>query len=802
MKINSNMKIKITILLLLFRLNSFCQDLPHENNDAKMLLLCNKGQTKEQLFLPNATMQLSPTANIFNNSNRRALIFPLRDENVSSFIKKSEIIIGGHDSSENLRVAASGNQMELSDFVPGPIPYDEDIDPNACNNWDIIFTVTKEEILQHMENFKNGLYNDVNNHSLIPASIKYWPAIGNPFWHEKYSFDLAYNNNYYRLASYYDTNQDAFYDPSAGDFPTLNSYCDFPSSICKSLSFWVMNDTGSNHSLTKGEPINIQLNCYAYSFDTYQDSIENISFRIEFINFSDSDIEDFHVGFRYDFDLGCPYDDNIGIDTFQNLMYIYNDSVDDGAEQAGCNFSNNGYSPYLLGLQYTGGLRTPKVFVYDDDGNKIYDDFGNVLLSDPILNSGEIDTLVNSRISSFIVKEACKEQLNCDYNNDHAYYNLLKGKKIDGESYTQEGKIIKHMFPNNPASSSWSMCNDNSLDDKDIEAMMSVGPIHLQPGAINSFNFSFHLINNSDYCPDIIPFVVEANRPIESFYERCYDTHQSYPLSPSVAFMKKSDSEIEISLPDNANNQKMKSFLEIFYSDPEGYNTSVTDNYGAFEGIMIFQLRDSSSYINSNMDDENNMRLIHQSDMENGVIDAYNYFSIIDSKPYNLNHRTWIKKLMVKGNNKGLASSFVFDDDLFEEGIGLVKEKTYWFAAYSYAFNNWKELDTFNGYGQSTQFWSGLPSVYKFVNNNIVNTNQENIFLPKVTCYNNSINIQNFENNLNLKIYDITGKLIISQNIFENNFRLLNSTNNKLLMVDLEDTITHKRSVSKVFCTE
>lgn len=802
MKINSNMKINITVLLLLFRLNAFCQDLPLENNEAKMLQLCNKGQTKEQLFLPTATLQLSPTANIFNNSNGNAFIFPQREENVSSFIKKSEIIIGGYDSSENLRVAASGNQMELSDFVPGPIPYGEDIDPNACNNWDIIFTVTKEEILQHMENFKNGLYNDVNNHSLIPASIKYWPAIGNPFWHEKYSFDLDYNGSYYPLANYYDTNQDAFYDPSAGDFPTLDFYCDIPTPIYTSLSFWVMNDAGSNHSLTKGEPINIQLNCYAYSHDAYEDSNENISFKIDFINFSESDIIDFHVGFRYDFDLGCPYDDNIGIDTFQNLMYIYNDSVDDGAEQSGCNFSNNGYSPYLLGLQYTGGLRTPKVFVYDDDGNKIYDDFGNVLLSDPKLNSIEIDTLVNSRISSFIVNEACKVSLNCDHNNDETYYNLLKGKKIDGENYFHDGNIISHMFPDNPITSSWSMCNDNNLDNKDLEAMMSIGPILLQPGAINSFNFSFHLINNSDYCPDIIPFVVEANRSIESFYERCYDTYKSYPLPPSLELMKESDSEIEISLPDNTNNQKMKSFVELFYSDPKGHNTGVTDNYGAFEGVMIYQLRDSSSYINSNRDDENNMRLIHQSDLENDVIDAYNYFSIIDSKPYNLNQRTWIKKLMVKGNNKGLASSFIFDDDLFEEGIGLVKDKTYWFAAYSYAFNNWKELDTFNGYGQRTQFWSNSPSIYKYTNNNTVSSKEEKILNPTVNCSNSTLNIQNIENDLNIKVYDISGKLLITQKLNQENTLLLNNVKNKLLLVELIDLFTHSRSICKVFCSE
>lgn len=793
----------LSIFLGLIPLSSQIQS---EHALVEILSNCEKSSSIYQLNFPNSEVSISPTANIFNNKNKNAFVFPLRgDDKVSSLIKSSEIWLAGTDKDGNYKVAVAGRKNQFSDFYAGPLDINGQISPEICENWDKIFSVNKENILTHIHNFQAGVYEDTTNYKFIPEDVRYWPAYGNPFWKEKYKFGIGNSSLYrrYDFASFYDNDNDKIYNPAKGDFPTIDP-CKKTEAIPDNLHFWILNDNGGPHRISGGDKIQIQINCYLYHYKSHDALNDVVNMRFHFINKADADIIDFYFGYNIDFDFLCPYDDKVGIDTSNNQIYIYNEELTDGINQENCDAKVQ-YAPYMLGIKYSGRTRAPMVFTYDQNGNKLFDELGRAILSDPPIGSGEMDTIIEKNLTNFIVNESCGDiaENNCFSYNDKYYYNIIRGKTREGNDLNYNGNKINFMYPSNPNDiNGWSMCTDDAFQGKDIEALMSIGPLLLQPGASNTFDLFFSLQNIRTECADIITLIDESNSVLSSLDTKCYWVDHFGPYPPKVNInLEKDQQQIHIVIPQNEYNENIKDYAEPAESAPNGFQDSLSKI--KFEGFLIFQLKDSSSYIDNPLKDTSRMRLIHQMDIKNTVSKVYKFQPKFVTKTYNKYNRHWESIEMVNGHNTGLTDTVFISKDLFTEDEKLQHNKNYWYAIYTYAFNNWKDLDTLTGHGQKNQFFKSAPTIHSVIYKDKFIEKLDSIlhFPIHVYCKNEKVYFDKIHSNDEIRISEVNGRILYKGSSTSEAMTIyINDINNRILITEVVNILNHHRYINKVYC--
>jgi hypothetical protein len=118
----------------------------------------------------------------------------------------------------------------------------------------------------------------------------------------------------------------------------------------------------------------------------------------------------------------------------------------------------------ILGFDYVKGPLVSKVFKRDEDGNFIYDIAGKKLLVDPASFSGEQDTLVEGKMSSFSYNENGGFGMfpivttDPQRGKEDGFYNYLNGLWADGTPKTYGGSgynpgstdTTKYAFPDPP----------------------------------------------------------------------------------------------------------------------------------------------------------------------------------------------------------------------------------------------------------------------------------------------------------------------------------------------------------------
>lgn len=632
-----------------------------------------------------------------------------------SSIFAGAVWIGGLDPAGNLKIAAvdyrSGGQ---TDFFTGPIdPGTGATDLAICQNWDRFFKVLSVNVDAHNNNWERGQFSgDGISCDSIPDDVKYWPGKGNPYFLEKFEFELP--NTGQGLGSFWDEDGDGEYDPCKGDFPIIEIRGCAPANrtqakelVPDEMIFWIYNDAGGPHTLTQGRPILMEIQVQAFAFES-NDEINDMTFqRYKLINRAPSDITQCYFAMWMDPDLGCFSDDYIGCDVSRSLAYVYNEDVLDG--ENGCTCSR-GVPTYcdeipILGLDYFRGPLAPKV----------KGPLG--VLLDPAPGQ-QPDTIVELGMSSFIYYNngsvGSPDQATTDPNIDTEYYQYLRGIWRDGSPITQGGDgynpssqdTIDYVFPNPPNSDKWSMCNED-LPFGDRRTLQASGPFLLKPGAINELIVGLVWVPDLVYpCPDISRLLF-ADDLGQSLFDNCFEIKDG-PDAPDVDIIEL-DRELVLVLTNDtiSSNNKFEKYLEADLNPvPDGL-----DSVFIFEGYQIYQLA-NENVTAQEINDVTKARLIRQVDVKNGISTLYNWRPAIEDPTPNNTEIVWTFERKVEGADQGISHTFLINEDDFAEGDRrLINHKGYYFMVLAYAHNNWADFDPREDLGQRMPYCAGRRNI-------------------------------------------------------------------------------------------
>lgn len=634
-----------------------------------------------------------------------------------SSIFAGAVWIGGLDPAGNLKIAAVDFRSNgETDYFSGPIdPVTGSTDSEICEAWDRFFRVRASNVESHNARWDraNARDEDIDCDS-IPSDVKFWPGRGNPFFQEKFDFELPDTGQ--GLGSFWDQDGDGDYNPCNGDFPIIDIRgCD-PANrsqakeiVPDEMTFWIYNDAGGPHTLTQGNPILMEVQVQAFAFAS-NDEINDMTFqRYKLINRASSDIRDCYFAMWIDPDLGCNSDDYIGCDIDRSLAYVYNEDVLDGQDGCTCDGGIGTYCDEIpiLGIDYFRGPLAPKMF----------DMSGNPTINPPIGSLG--DTLVELGMSSFIYYNAdfigSPDPATTDPQIDTEYYNYLRGLWRDGSAITfgNDGfnpgsrDTVRYTFPNPPNDvTGWSMCQED-LPFGDRRMIQASGPFLLKPQAVNELIIGVAWVPDIDYpCPDISRLLF-ADDLAQSLFDNCFQIKDG-PDAPDVDVIEL-DKEIVLVLTNDSitSNNAFELYSEVDLNPvPEGLDS----NY-IFEGYQIFQLS-GPNVSSQEINDITKARLIQQVDIKNDVTRLFNWRpALVDPTPNNP-EIVWTFDEKVDGQNEGVRHTFTITEDDFAEGDRrLINHKEYYFMVLAYAHNNWDDFDPGESFGQRSPYCAGRRNI-------------------------------------------------------------------------------------------
>jgi hypothetical protein len=185
--------------------------------------------------------------------------------------------IAGKDATGNIKLTATSYRTSGIDMWPGPLDENGATNDTICSKWDRFFEVFSEDIESHKKlydlSIKNGTKYNLDD---IPKNVKYWPGKNNPYFYEKYLFQLPVTNQ--GLAPFFDKDGDDIYNPLNGDYPTLPSGSHDSPVYADQMIYSIINDAANIHFNSKGsEPIHLEIQKLAYSFIT-NDEANNSTF--------------------------------------------------------------------------------------------------------------------------------------------------------------------------------------------------------------------------------------------------------------------------------------------------------------------------------------------------------------------------------------------------------------------------------------------------------------------------------------------------------------------------------------------
>jgi len=677
---------------------------------------CAQATAQVDLNINNVRARLMTGGDMWWNLSEARYVVPnvLPPQPEVNSIFAGAVWVGGIDEEGNLKVAAqSYRSSQNNDWWPGPLrPEDGTTSAERCRDWDRFFKVTREDIDEHKRNIEIFIEQQGENipPDLIPDNIKYWPALGNPFFNERYDFELPFNDQ--GLGNYFDYEGNFVYDPSQGDYPRIDIRgCEpgFDTRDPDEMFFWIYNDAGGTKTRTNTDPVRMEVQVQAFAYST-QDEINNMTFyRHKLINRSRVVIDSMFFAMWIDPDLGCPFDDYIGSDTALDLMYVYNEDAIDGSVPNSCECpSGSGPIPTYcrnipaLGADY---FRGP------------LDEFGEEI--------GLSSFVYYNNPGGFDGPSAMT-----DPQSGPEFYNYLTGSWRDGRPFTAGGSgyrgtggtPIKYAFPDPPDDEmGWSMCTAG-LQQADRRTLQASGPFRLIPGAINELIIGVVWVPDIPHpCPDLTR-LFNADRTAQALFDNCFDFPDG-PDAPDM-FPIELDREIIFALSNDTltSNNAFLQYEEKGLRIPDGE----PDSMYVFEGYQVFQLRDGTvEAIRESFEDPSRARLVFQADVRNEVSTLYNWEPVDDP---NSGQSILVPKQMVRGSNEGIRHSFRVTEDLFADGDrDLINHKKYYFAAVAYGFNNYDSLDFTTGVGQEQTYLEGSgnvrvytvtprPTVYKNLN--------------------------------------------------------------------------------------
>lgn len=250
----------------------------------------------------------------FNNPNNYSGGYEFPKGTGNHLMYSSSFWFGGIDSDDALYLSADqfrGN----ADLFPGPYSSTNsyNITSYAVNYANPIWSITKEQIEYHLDNYQQP------NYSPIPEILN-WPGNG--------ITSLGVSE---QLAPYIDVDNDGVYDPFTGDYPCIRG--DF-------ATYVIMNDDAITHE-SGGEKLGIEVHFMFYQFLS-NDFIDSTTFiNIKVINKGQIELVDFRTTYYVDHDIGFAFDDYRGCDSSLNLAYGYNAMDFDPGGSGALGYANN-----------------------------------------------------------------------------------------------------------------------------------------------------------------------------------------------------------------------------------------------------------------------------------------------------------------------------------------------------------------------------------------------------------------------------------------------------------------------------
>lgn len=633
-----------------------------------------------------------------------------------SSIFAGAVWIGGQDPAGNLKIAAQtyrgGNGSQV-DFYAGPLnSISGTTEKDTCDNWDRFFRVFGEEVETVDVLFETGAL-EIDD---IPENVLYWPGKGNPYFAERYNFELPDASQ--GLGSFWDEDQDGIYDPLQGDIPIIEIRgCEPPTRgaalelLPDEMTFWIYNDFGGVHAETMGVAIQMEVQVQAFAYAT-NDEINDMTFlRYKLINRANEDIRDCYFAMWVDPDLGCSEDDYVGCDVGRSLAYTYNEDALDGNPGIDC---AGGVATYedvvpIIGTDYFRGPLGPKNIEFDLNGDTV--------LVNPPVGSAEFDTIVELGMSSFtyynrggLGAPAPTE----DPQIAEHYYNYMRALWRDGTAVTFGGSgytpgstdSVSYTFPADPNSNDgWSMCTAD-LPFGDRRTIQASGPFLLKPGAVNELIIGAVWVPDLTYpCPDISRLQA-ADDLAQALFDACFEIIDG-PDAPDVCPIELDEQVILVLSNDTlSSNNAFEEYEEIDILSPDFVEEE--DRLYKFEGYKIYQLA-NALVTPQEFDDVDKARLISQVDVKNGITDIFNWNA---ERFEGITENLWTFERQVSGADDGIRHTIQITEDQFASGDRrLINHKKYYFSVLAYAHNEWEPFDPATEFGQRTPYLEGRKNI-------------------------------------------------------------------------------------------
>ncbi len=272
---------------------------------------------------------ISNGGDLFFDGNDGRFNVPVGLEPWRSTIFAAGLWMGCYGENQNLKVAAQGygRNNNSFDYIPGPLhPNTGEQYPNHCENYNNIWLVEKQDILDHLADFEdNGIIDQPI------TSIYAWPGNKNAHSIDYNGFELPINPQGW--APFFDNNSNGIYEPNDGDFPHPKNVIN--ELIPEQISFAVFNDN-KVHSESAGLPLMVEIQLTSWNFSCLGNHVleHSLFTNHKIINRSNEVLDSLYVGLFVDFDNGCYLDDFIGCSPENDGFLVYNSDNLDGESSA------------------------------------------------------------------------------------------------------------------------------------------------------------------------------------------------------------------------------------------------------------------------------------------------------------------------------------------------------------------------------------------------------------------------------------------------------------------------------------
>ena len=419
------------------------------------------------------------------------------------------LTISARNEGGNLLMAMQRYGTRGTDYWSGPLDASGQTNAQTCAQWDRLFTVYAQEIealrSDYLEPDPATGRADQRIDRRPATNILGWPGRGNPHFRAIHGFDLPDQD----LAPFIEPpgREDGIYDPMQGDHPVLELegclHHYFQPRYADQMTWWVFNDAGNLHTESNALPLLVEVQAMAFAYRA-SNSLDDMSFyRFKLLHRHSSRLNDAYYSLWADFDLGCPGDDFVGVDSIRQIAYVYNaDNYDESC------FNQPGF-----------GSRIPAL--------------GIDLLRGPRNAQGQDIGLTGFQI------ETCPNCSGPFFGAIQNYHHYQRGRWPDGRALTWGGlgydlnstaytRFAYTGYPNDPQA--WSMCTspyNDSLSalrpDQHTRTWINSGPVELLPGATNELIYGVAWVPElSDYpCPSMRELLV-ADDQMQAMFDNCF----------------------------------------------------------------------------------------------------------------------------------------------------------------------------------------------------------------------------------------------------------------------------------------